>query len=340
MSAAEVAARLVAARTSGDSDQLAEVLIEHAAAQLDQGDLAGSLRALDEAGAIHATAGRTHAQAKCLHLSATVCRLRADLDAALDRARRAERLADPATPGLVAAIMEQGEVAVMRGQHGVAADHYARALTVGRAAGLLPDYEARLLRKQGTMLAAAGRFAAAAAAIGQGRDLHTGAGTHDEARRAAVELAVVHEQAGEVDRVIALIELARAEAAAAADHHVAADIELLASGRAMASGDPSAALACAQRARQHALDATAPLSYVSAAVTIADVADALGDRATAYEALASGWVTAGDVVGADAAKQLFEPRLEALREAWGIQAFLAVRDAYNERRRAALLART
>jgi len=77
-------------------------------------------------------------------------------------------------------------------------------------------------------------------------------------------------------------------------------------------------------------------SYVSAVVSIADVADAIGDRDAAYEALASGWVTAGDVLGAEAAKHLFEPRLLALRETWGDAAFLLVRDAYNDRRRAVL----
>ncbi len=336
MNPAEVLARLGAARTSGNRDQLAEVLIEHAAVLVGEAKLADALAALDEAGAIHSGAERRHEQARCLHLSATVCRLLADFDQAVDRARRAEGLATAATPAMVAAIMEQGEVASLRGQHGVAADHYARALGEGRGAGLLPDFEARLMRKQGKMLAAAGRFAEAAAAIGLARDLHHGAGTHDEARRAVVELAVVHEQAGKFERVDALIALSRAEALATGDHHVAADIELVAAGRAAASRDFAAALVCARRARQHALDAIAPLSYVSAVVSIADVADALGDRDAAYEALASGWVTAGDVLGEVAAKQLFEPRLQALRDTWGEPAFLLVRDAYNDRRRAVL----
>ncbi|MBZ0236012.1 MAG: hypothetical protein K8M05_27030, partial [Deltaproteobacteria bacterium] len=95
-------------------------------------------------------------------------------------------------------------------------------------------------------------------------------------------------------------------------------------------------LAAARRARAHALQATAVLSYISAVMSIADISDAIGDRASAYEALASGWVTTGDAIGEAAARQVFEPKLAALRDAWGGAAFADVRDAYNDRRRAIL----
>ena len=337
MSTLDASAALAAARTSGDADRIADALVAYAAATLDAGQLPESLAALDEARAIHDAAGRTQDVARALHLSATVCRVLANLDDALDRARRAEQLADAATPQKVAAIMEQGEVAVLRGEYRTAADHYQRALVEGKAAGLLPEHAARLMRKRGKMLAAAGRFADAAMAIGDAFELHQQSGTHGEARRALVELAVVHEQAGKFERAEKMIALARDEAAAADDHHVAADVELLAAGRAVAAQDFARALEHARLARQHALDAPAPLSYVSAVMSIAEIADATGDHDTAYEALASGWVTSGDVMGTEAARQIFEPRLEQLREAWGYPEFLRARDAYNDRRRAAIL---
>jgi tetratricopeptide (TPR) repeat protein len=264
-----------------------------------------------------------------------VCRLQGDFAQAIDRARRAESTAAAATPALVAAITEQGEIELLRGAHGDAADHYGRALSEGRAAGLLPDHAARLMRKRAMALAAAGRFDEAAASAREGRALHEATGALGEARRANVELAVVLEQAGdaEVERVIAD---GLTLATDAGDAHVAADLELLAAGRAVQRKELDVGLACARRARAHALQATAVLSYVSAVFTIADIASATGDRDSAYEALASGWVTTGDAIGPDPARVVFEPKLAALRDAWGDADFAAVRDAYNERRRAIL----
>ncbi|HUQ01786.1 MAG TPA: hypothetical protein VM261_04785 [Kofleriaceae bacterium] len=314
----------------------ADALIDRAAELLDAGKLADALAELDRARAMFEGAGEQDSVAKCLHLSATVCRVSGDFAQAIDRATRAEALAAPGTPAKVAAIAEQGEVEILRGAHGVAADHYTRALREGRKAGLLPDHAARLMRKRAAVLAAAQRFEEAASSAREGRALHQQTGALAEARRATVELAVVLEQAGDSVAVDAVIAEGLALAGESGDGHVAADLELLAAGRAVQRQDFAEALECARRARQHALDATAVFSYVSSVLSIADIADALGDRDAAYEALASGWVTTGDAIGEGPARQLFEPKLAALRDAWGSAAFTAVRDAYNDRRRAIL----
>jgi tetratricopeptide (TPR) repeat protein len=314
----------------------ADALVDRAAELIDAGKLPDALANLDEARIVYESAGDLAAVAKCLQLSATVCRLSGDFDRAIERAAGAEVLAEAGTPTLVAAIAEQGEVEILRGAHGIAADHYARALVEGQRAGLLPDHAARLMRKRAMVLAAAGRFDEAAASAREGRALHEQTGALGEARRATVELAVVLEQAGDADAVEAVIAEGMATAAEAGDAHVAADLELLAAGRAVLRKDLAEGMAAARRARAHALQATAVLSYISAVMSIADIADATGDRDAAYEALASGWVTAGDAIGEAAARQVFEPKLAALRDAWGSAAFAGVRDAYNDRRRAAL----
>lgn len=318
--------------TTGDAD----ALIARASVHIEAGRLPDALADLDAARAIYEAAGDTESIARCLHTSATVCRLAADFPGALERAEKAEALAAPATPVKVSAIMEQAEVEILRGAHSRAADHYGRALTAGRAAGLLPDHEARLLRKRAMVLAAAQRFAEAAAAARQGRALHEQTGERGEARRAMVELAVVLEQAGDAAAVDAAIAEGLTAAAEGGDAHVAADLELLAAGRAVQARRFEDGLAAARRARAHALTAVAPLSYISAVMSIADIAVALGDRDAAYEALSSGWVTAGDAIGEDAARTIFEPKLAALRDAWGSAAFAGVRDAYNDRRRAVI----
>lgn len=314
----------------------ADALVERAAELIEAGKLGDALAALDTARPLYEREGDEHAIARCLQLSATVCRLSGELAPALERAREAERRAAAATPTRVAAITEQGEVEILRGEHGAAADHYARALEEGRGAGLLPDHAARLMRKRGMVLAAAGRFEEASASMREARALHEQTGARGEARRAIVELAVVLEQAGDGDAVERVIAEGLEVAGETGDAHVAADLELLAAGRAVQRQDLDEAIACARRARTHALQATAVLSYISAVMSIADIANATGDRDAAYEALASGWVTTGDAIGADAARQVFEPKLAALRDAWGDAAFASVRDAYNDRRRAIL----
>jgi tetratricopeptide (TPR) repeat protein len=318
----------------------ADALVERAAGFIDEGKLADALGELDQARALYEITGDLDGSARCLHLSATVSRMLGDFGDALARAEKAEAIAAPGSPSRVAAIMEQGEAEILRGAHGVAADHYARALDEGRAAGLLPDHAARLMRKRAMVLAAAKRFDEAAASAREARALHEQSGATGEARRALVELAVVLEQAGDAAAVEATIREGLAVAADAGDAHVTADLELLNAGRAAQRRDFAAALAAARRARTQALAAGAPLSYISAVISIAEVANTMGDRDSAYEALASGWVTAGDAIGEEQARTIFEPQLAKLRDTWGSAAFGTVRDAYNDRRRAVISGRS
>jgi hypothetical protein len=69
-------------------------------------------------------------------------------------------------------------------------------------------------------------------------------------------------------------------------------------------------------------------------VAIAELSEARGDRRGAYEALAVGLATLGDLLGRDAAKALCEPKLLAMRERWGPEAFAAVKADYEARQRA------
>jgi hypothetical protein len=75
---------------------------------------------------------------------------------------------------------------------------------------------------------------------------------------------------------------------------------------------------------------------MTAAIAIAELADSEGDRATAYESLAKAWVTLSDVLGGEAAKAAIQPKLQALQNKWGNDAFASVRSAYEARRRSEL----
>jgi hypothetical protein len=124
---------------------------------------------------------------------------------------------------------------------------------------------------------------------------------------------------------------AEAEAAAGGDHAVASSLALLAAGRALDRRDPDAARSHAERARAEALAGRSVAGYVSAAVALAGLADAAGDRIGAYASLAVGWATLGDLVGADGARAAFRPPLLALRDQWGTAAFAAAKAGYESK---------
>ena len=98
-------------------------------------------------------------------------------------------------------------------------------------------------------------------------------------------------------------------AEAAHDHDAIADLLLLHAAPPVEQGQINEA---AMAAREAALQAVAPMLYVSAALTIAQRAEARGDRVDAYEALARGWATLGDLLGPDTARATFVPQLERL----------------------------
>lgn len=329
-------AGLVGARRRGEPDALAEALAVHANALVERGQVGPARLELDEAAAIHRRRGRVYDEARLTHLAATLCRLEGKLDEARARAERAAQLAEPGTPVAVSAATELGEIALAEGKGAEAAAAYARALAHGATAGLVGPARAALLRKRATALAMAGRHAEAAGDLAQAHELLVQAGDGPGAVRTLVETATVLHQGADAEAADRALREALREAEAAGDHHALADLNLLVSARAVERRDVPAAMTAAQTARSHALSAVAPVSYIAAAIAIAELADAAGDRPAAYEALAVGWVTLGDLLGREAAKSTFEPKLLALRQKWGPAAFAEVKAAYEARRRAEL----
>jgi hypothetical protein len=124
---------------------------------------------------------------------------------------------------------------------------------------------------------------------------------------------------------------ADAEAVAGGDHAVASSLALLAAGRALDRKDPDGARAHAERARAEALAGRSVVGYVSAAVALAGLADAAGDRVGAYASLAVGWATLRDLVGPDGARAAFRPPLLELQRQWGTAAFAEAKAGYEAR---------
>lgn len=325
--------RIAAARQSGNLDDLAEALAVHASLLVDAGQLAPAREALDEAAQIHRRQGRPYDEARNLLFAATLYRLEGHYDEAHSRAAHAAQIAGRGNPLAVSSAAELGEIALARGENELAAQLYAQALTDGQALGMTPPHQAALLRKQATALAAAGHFTDAADLLSRAYGLLRDAGEQTVAIRALVERATAL-QNGLSPAADAARQEAFQAAQAASDHHALADLYLLQAAQEITAGRIDDALRTAQTARSEALEAVAPVSYVSAVVALAELFERQNNRAAAYEALVTGWVTLADLLGHEASRATFEPLLRTQQERWGAAEFASVKQAYEDRRRA------
>lgn len=325
---------LARARIQGDPRQITQALRTRADHHLSQLRFAAALVDLDEAARIHQDEGQQGEQARCLHLGATTSRLAGDLDGAQTRATVAIQLVEDTGPVAVSAWTELGETAFARADNLVAAQRYDIAVERAAAAGMLPVPLAELQRRRAQAWAAAGHPVRAASALVAAKALAEEAPDPALALRIKIEEAGAWLGADQLEHAELVIEDAGRDAGRLEDDMALADLELLRSTIALRRGDPAAALAAARSARALALSAVHPVAYTAAAVAMSELADHLGDRALAYEALAVGWATLGDLLGKDVGKSTFGPKLQELVGRWGEPEFVRVRDAYSERRRA------
>lgn len=314
------------ARIQGDPRALTQALRARADHHLQGLQFAAALVDLDETARIHQDQGQPGEQARCLHLAATTARLAGDLDGAQTRAQVAIQLVLDTGPVAVSAWTELGETAFARADNLVAAQRYDVAVARAEAAGMLPVPLAELQRRRAQVWAAAGHPVRAASALVLAKGLAEQAGDRPLALHAKIEEAGAWVNAEQLDHAELVIEDAGRDAGQLADDMALADLELLRSTIAVRRGDLPAALEAARSARALSLQAVHPIGYTAAAIAMSELADRLGDRPLAYEALAVGWVTLGDLLGKDVGKATFAPKLQALARAWGEPTFIAIRD--------------
>jgi tetratricopeptide (TPR) repeat protein len=327
------ARRLAEARQRGDADDLAEALAGRANELVRAGRMAEARALLDEAASIHHAHGRVADEARYTQLAGTLCRLEGDLDEAESRCRRALELCGSRGPIAVSAHAELGETALARGDAAGAAAAFRAALDSAGATALADGARAALLRKRAVALTAGGCHVDAIRDLRTAHGLLVRTGDHAGANRSLVEQATAYHHAGLFADAERIVRRALGPAERDGDHAALADLHLLLSAQSLDRRDTAAALSSAQLAREAALAAHAPTSYIGAAHAIAGLADSAGDRVAAYGALATGWVTVGDLLGADLARMSFEPALRDLRKRWGAAAFEDAKRSYEATRR-------
>jgi hypothetical protein len=310
-------------------------LVAQATSAADGGRLPEALAHLLAAAEQYRQTGRTSDERHCLQFSATLARLLGNPAAARIHAMRAAALSAPGSPAAVSAAAELAECALALRDPAGAAEAFRQALEHAATVPLAPAEETGLRRKYAAALCATGRPGAAITELRKAHTRLSAGGDRPGALRALVEAATAAHDGALSAEADALRAEAFEQAQAMADNAAVADLELLEAAAALRQNDPNAALAAARRAREHALCANTPVSYVAATTSIAQLQEHTGDRVGAYAALAAGYATLGDLLGPEEGRATFAPRLAELRDRWGAAEFARVKAAYEASRRPA-----
>ena len=313
--------------SAGNPDQAA-TLMRTALGRIGAGDWRGAADDLTQAAALHAQAGRSYDEARCLQLAATLQRFSGDAAAAGALLQRAAARPVADLPLAVSIQAEAAEQAHAAGRMDEALAAWTACLAIAESAGLGAAGMTALLDRRSEAALWLGQFDQAEA------DLRRACALSDTAT--ALRLRAQH-----AGRLLDLGELQRA-----ADALPPAEVTQDAQTRAMLltqqarlarlSGDIDAARRHAEAARVAAREAVAPLPYFTASVELAEAFDAAGDRPHSCGALATAWATLSDLLGREVARSWVEPCLFALRLRWGDEAFAAARQAHDAARRAVL----
>ncbi len=295
--------------------------------RLVKGEVTEAGELLDQVAAIWRDEGNTVEEARALRLAASLARHEGRLDDAAMRATLAVTIAPEGKPQ-AAAEAEQARISAAEGNLALAVAAWQRAVDAAEAEEL-PLY----LDELGQALAQSGRGDDAAAAFRRERDELAAAGQPARAARALLSGATALQTVGSLPLAETLSAEAEHAATETGDHDALAQLALLASARALEARDLDEARREAERARAESLEARSPLTYVGAAVALAGMAEAAGDRLGAYASLAKGWATLSDLLGSEQARGAFEPALLDLKARWGDEAFASVKAEYEESRR-------
>jgi tetratricopeptide (TPR) repeat protein len=322
---------------SQDRDDQAYALMQSALALVPQGEWAQAAADLEQAADLHAQAGRSYDQARCLQLAATLRRSGGQTGEALSLVRRAAAVAASDLPMAVSIHGEQAEGAFADGQYEQAVAAWTVAINQAGKAGIGPDGLSAMLRRRAASWMALGQVEQAGGDFDEAWRLVKAAHGADKARFVRVEQAGRLLQYGHVAPADRVADNIKADLEnESASPHLLAELYVLRARLARAVGKLPTAADYAGRARQAALDAVAPVSYFAAAVELAEALEGQGDRIGAYGILATAWVTLADLLGQETAGSWVEPCMLGYKIRWGDPAFLQAKAGYEAQRREAL----
>lgn len=318
----------------------ADDLVRKANDLMPLGEWRAAADALEDAAGLHAGAGQSADESRCLRFAAALRRYAGDPAGAIALADRAAAAAPDDPAMAMAADIQHAEAAAVDGRYAEAdvfwtsaidrADRQEVAATAADRGGLLcARADARI--SSGLVAAAASDFDRAHELLSTNGDVTAAHAVRVRQGIALLQLGYVaeaHAVSDTLDRVLAGVW--------EVSPHLLAEADVLAARVARANDDFETAAQRAEQARARALDAVAPVIYFAAAVEIAEGQQATGSLEGAYGTLATASATLGDLLGRDVARSWIEPCLLAYQARWGDASFAAAKESYEARRRAAL----
>ncbi len=318
-------------------DDRAHALMQAAATLMPQGEWEEAADNLEQAAQLHARAGRSYDEARCLQLAATLRRSGGNAEKARPLAERAAAVAPADLTLEVSISAEMAETAFAEGRYQDAASAWTEAIDKAQKAGLKADGMSAMWRRRAAACMACGQIRQASDNFDEAYQLLVTTRGNETAAFVRVEQAELLREHGQVDeseRVISSVEASLKDLQA--NPHLLAELQVLRARLALAAGKPDQAIDYSRRARDAALQAVAPVSYFAASAALAEAYEAQGDYQAAYGTLAMAWATLSDLLGDDVASSWIEPCLLGYKLRWGDSVFQETKIAYETRRRTTL----
>lgn len=309
--------------------------MESAAALVPQGRWREAAEALESAAELHARQGRAYDQSRCLQLAATLCRSAGEVNRAQPLAERAAALRPAPSPLSVSISAEQAETAFAQDRYAEAITAWTSALEEARRSGLKAEGISALLRRRAAAYLALGQAPLAINDFDQAYGLLVGTLGKARASFVRTEEAGLFLENGDSEHAEQVAAALEADLGSASpEPQLIAEMRVLRARLARTAGRMEVAAQHARQARDAALEAVAPLSFLSASVELAEALQSRGDLAGAYGTLAGAWVTLADLLGNDTARTWIEPCLLLYQLRWGEPLFRKAKCDYEARRRA------
>ena len=268
---------------TGDSRQQALRSAQKALADL---DWRGAAQALERAARLAQQDGDDYRATHCLQMASALHRARGEGDRSIETAIRAGTIAGDDLRARFAAKAELGESRISNGSFAEAVAAYRDALRLARDLALPAAALATVMRRLAEAEAGSGAHDRAWKGYDDAARLMVDAGDPLSAAWIDIEHANQALQTGIPDHAREVVARARVSRLEGAEPHLRAERQLLLA-RASAPESATAAVRHARVARSAALEAVAPLSYLGAAVALAQSLEVQGERVAAYGALAT-----------------------------------------------------
>ncbi len=315
-------------RKAGSTRQLAQALEDMASELIKEVDLINAAVALEEAAQIWQQLSENQRLGNCLILATSSRRLANDLEGAKNNLQLAQSLD---LPGKI-----QNAFWLECCEQLIAVDELDRAfaeltdLLSALAEQLESDQKAKILQRRAAVAIEIENWRVATGDFLEASRILTQQKLYPDADACALAAATA---ATDYDTEIAEQIVSEVLATVPRDGSAAVARGLVGGRVALTANNPELALQRFDAARQGAVDACDPISYLSAVIYACETAEMTGDFISVYSRYARAWASLTDLLDTDSALKMVKPELEKFRDRIGADKFNQVKTEYEIERR-------